>query len=163
MTFDRNPALVEIKGDTILDKIRRCFREINCCNTNIEGAFDLILNVAIENKLPQEEIPSRIIITSDMEFDSASGEWRGQFNRKTVMESIRTKYEVAGYEMPRLVFWNVNSMQDNIPMKVEDGIQFVSGSNPKLFEYLAKGEFFGAIELMLSVLEQPRYDDIRIA
>lgn len=163
MTFDRNPALVEIKGDTILDKIRRCFREINCWNTNIEGAFDLILNTAIRNKLSQEELPSRLVIISDMEFDAASGELRGQFDRKTVMEEIRTKYEVSGYEMPRLVFWNVNSMQNNIPMKVEDGIQFVSGSNPKLFEYLAKGEFFGAIELMLSVLEQPRYDDIRIA
>ena len=79
------------------------------------------------------------------------------------MERIRAKYECAGYEMPRLVFWNVNSMQDNIPMKVEDGIQFMSGSNPKLFEYLAKGEFFGAEELMLSILEQDRYSNIRIA
>ena len=163
MTFDREPALVEIKGDTILDKIRRSFREINCWNTDIEAAFDLILNVAINDKLSQEEIPNRIIIISDMDFDSASGERRGQFDRKTVMEEIRTKYEVAGYEMPRLVFWNVNSMHSNIPMKVEDGIQFVSGSNPKLFEYLAKGEFFGAEELMLSVLGQNRYNDIRIA
>ena len=98
-----------------------------------------------------------------MEFDTAAGGYYGAFDTETVMERIRAKYETAGYEMPRLVFWNVNSMQDNIPMKVEDGIQFVSGASPKLFEYLAKGEFFGAIELMLSVLEQPRYDDIRIA
>ena len=163
MTFDRNPALVEIKGDTILDKIRRCFREINCWNTNIEGAFDLILSTAIRNKLSQEELPSRIVIVSDMQFDSATGEVYGDFDKATVMERIRAKYECAGYEMPRLVFWNVNSMQDNIPMKVEDGIQFVSGANPKLFEYLAKGEFFGAEELMLSILEQDRYNDIRIA
>ena len=98
-----------------------------------------------------------------MEFDAAAGGFYKSFDTETVMERIRAKYECVGYEMPRLVFWNVNSMQDNIPMKVEDGIQFVSGSNPKLFEYLAKGEFFGATELMLSVLEQPRYNDIRIA
>jgi len=47
----------------------RIYQKNLCENTNIKSVFDLILNLAIQNNVKQEDMPENIIVISDMEFD----------------------------------------------------------------------------------------------
>ena len=69
ITFSEHPRLVKIKGNDIVDKVMYCESYNECANTNIEAVFRLILTAAKIHQVPQEEMPSRIYIVSDMEFD----------------------------------------------------------------------------------------------
>ena len=67
ITFSEHPRLVKIKGNDIVDKVMYCESYNECANTNIEAVFRLILTTAKIHQVPQEEMPSRIYIVSDME------------------------------------------------------------------------------------------------
>lgn len=157
ITFSSNPKLVEIIGDNFVDKVKFIERANWGWSTNIEATFDLILNTAIKNNLPQEDIPERIIIISDMEFDSADD---GCFGSKTNFDIIKEKFAKVGYEMPRLVFWNVNSRQNNIPITMNENVQLVSGASARLFEQVLKD--VSAYDLMLEILNNEIYDCITV-
>ena len=163
ITFSDNPELVEVKGLDFYDKVRNIKRANWGMNTDINATFDLILNTAIKHKVPQEDIPSRIFVISDMEFDEATSDNCWDKVEKPNFQIIKEKFEKAGYTMPRLVFWNVNSRNDNIPMTMnDDGVQLVSGATPYLFELLLENKFVGAYELMLQELNKEIYDCVRI-
>lgn len=170
ITFSSNPTFVEVQGVDFCDKVVRMSQANWGGSTNIEAAFDLMLNTAIKNKCSQEDIPQNLIIISDMEFDacatmgnaSSDDYWyRGNRinNKKTLMESIEQKWNAAGYKMPNLVFWNVNARQNNIPMKVQDGISFVSGMSPSIFQQIMSGKT--AADLMYEVLDSERYKMVK--
>lgn len=168
LTFSSVPELIEVKGKDFIQKVKNIRNMDWGNNTDIEAVFDTILEVAVCNGLKQEEIPERIFIISDMEFDIAMSPF-AIFNypgtndkEKTVLfEKIKYKFEVSGYKMPLLVFWNVASHNNNVPMKMtEEGVQLVSGSNPSLFKAVLEGKFLSSYDLMLSVLNDARYDVI---
>ena len=69
ITFSENPRLVEVQGRDIVDKLTYCVSFNECANTDLQRTFDLILNTAIQNRAKQEEIPEKLYIISDMEFD----------------------------------------------------------------------------------------------
>jgi len=162
ITFSNHPKLVELTEDNLWDNI--CNIKSIIQNTNVEAAFDLILNTAITEGLSQEDLPSRITIISDMEFDSATSQgWRDTSSKKeTLMKIIAKKYEAAGYTMPRLIFWNVCARNKQFPMTIEHGIQFVSGHSPAIFEAITKGQYLDPIDLVMQTLNKPRYDAIKV-
>lgn len=162
ITFSSKPKLEEVIGDNLKYKVSNMSHADWGMSTDINATFDLILNTAVKNNLSQEEIPSRIVIISDMEFDEIEYDYRSYLKRdKTNFDFIREKFTEKGYKMPKLVFWNVNSVNDNIPMTMnEDGVQLVSGASPRLFEYILKD--ISAYDLMLEVLNQRRYDTITV-
>lgn len=159
ITFESNPHLVEVEGTDFVSKVMNIQNASWGGSTNIEKTFDLILNTAIKHKLPQSELPERIVIISDMEFDHIESGWYG-YSNKTNFQVIESKFKAAGYEMPRLVFWNVDARQTNIPMTMEKNVQLVSGPSPKLFEQILKD--ISAYELMLEILNNKIYDCITI-
>ena len=158
MTFSHTPELRELQGDDICEIVAN-IDSINVNNTNIEAAFDLILDTAIEENLSQEELPKRLIIITDLEFDQAKG-YNCSLNKETLFETIKKKFKRAGYEMPKLVFWNVDARNTQYPMVEQYGIQFVSGHSQAIFEAVVKGEYLSPLELVLSVLNKERYDSV---
>ena len=162
VSFSRRPQLIKTDGVDFVDKVKRIYRTNLCENTNIEATFDMLLNTALANKCTQDELPENIIIISDMEFDSARGV--GYYSRedsnarRTLMESIEAKWNAHGYRMPKLIFWNVEARQDNIPMEMKDGISFVSGMSPSIFNQIMTGKT--AYDLMMEVLDGARYERI---
>ena len=155
VSFSSEPQLISVDGIDFCDKVSRIWRTNLIENTDIEAAFDMLLETAIKNECPQEDLPENLIIISDMEFDEAT-----EYNTsKTLMEGIRDKWNNHGYKMPNLIFWNVDARQNNIPMKIEDGITFVSGFSPVLFEQIMTGKT--AKDLVLDKLNSERYSVIR--
>lgn len=158
ISFASRPQLIRTEGVDFCDKVRRIYQANLCDNTNIEATFDLILNTALENNLPQADIPENLLIISDMEFDQAQNYCHQKMD-KTLLESIANDWEEAGYQMPHLVFWNVNARNDRVPMEDKDGITFVSGASPITYQMIMTGKT--AQDLMWDKLGSERYAAIK--
>lgn len=153
--FSKKPELIDIKGDTFFEQFRyiASFNEI--ANTNIDAVFDLILNAAVKNHIKQEELPKRLIIISDMEFDMCvEGAQISNFER------AKRKYESYGYKLPEIVFWNVASRYGHQAVSAnEQGVILVSGFSPNIFKMVAEGSC-EPYNFMIDVLMSKRYEDI---
>lgn len=157
ITFSTSPKLQRVSGNTLFEKISGMCRAEWEFNTNLEAVFDLILNRAIKFEMNQQELPDKLIIISDMEFDSASS---GNAD-KTLMKVINDKFIKNGYIMPSLVFWNVNARNKQFPMSLDDrGFINVSGLSPSLFESVVGGEVTSPVDFMENVLNSERYSSL---
>ena len=119
--------------------------------------MDLILKVALDNKCSQDEIPQNLVIISDMEFNycvTSNNFGRGVVN-ETLFEKIAAKFAAYGYQMPHLIFWNVNARQANIPMIGNGNVSYVSGFSPSIFETIMSGKT--GYDLMMEKLNDDRY------
>lgn len=161
ITFSRKPRLQTVSGGDIVSKVKNLSKAHWDMNTNIEAVFQVILDTAIDAESPQEDIPSHLYIVSDMEFDAAQG-YNNRANER-LFQTIDKRFADAGYKMPFLVFWNVDSRNDQEPMKMDDrGFQMVSGCSPSIFKSLLSNKAVSAYDLMLAVLNQDRYTAIHI-
>ena len=126
-----------------------------CANTDLQRTFDLILNTAIQNKAKQEEIPEKLYIISDMEFDYCANH-----AEMTNFECAKKKFAKYGYRLPQIVFWNVNSRNQQQPVtKNEQGVALVSGASPQIFSMLSEG-ILDPYSFMLETLSSERYERI---
>lgn len=160
ITFSRKARLVPIVGADFVDKVRRIEAANLCENTNIESVFDLLLDKAIANGVPNSEMPKNVIIISDMEFDAARSSYYYHAEpTDTLMEDIMRKWRSHGYTAPHLVFWNVEARNDTIPMRDTGNVTFVSGYSPTLFESLLTGKT--GWDLVKEKLDAVRYSVIK--
>jgi len=169
ITFSMQPQLVNLAGATSLKgKLETALEHNECANTNIEAVFNLILDTAVKNNVSQQDMPRNILIISDMEFDgcastSAGGGWRNVRPDATVFGTIAEKYARYGYQLPRLVFWNVNSRTGTIPVKENElGVALVSGFSPNVARMVMSGET-DPMKALLETLNDKRYDPVREA
>ena len=153
ITFSNKPRLAEIKGADIVEKVNYCrtFNEI--ANTDLEAVFMLILRTALKNNVAAGDMPSKIYIISDMQFDSCiiGG------NNDVLFRSMQRLYHNYGYILPELIFWNVNARHDAIPVKRSDtGAALVSGYSPAIFDMVMGGEC-SPETVMNRILSSERY------
>lgn len=153
--FSTNPTLIELKGETFADRLRYACSFCKVADTNIEAVFDLVLNAAVRNHVPQEELPKKLVIISDMEFNECVHN-----ADVTNFENAKAKFAAHGYTLPEVVFWNVESRHRNLPVtKTESGVALVSGCTPRLFE-MVEGDIVDPYDFMLSILTAERYEKI---
>ena len=161
VSFSSRPQLIETKGVDFVDKVKRIYRTNLCENTNHEATFDMLLATARANRCSQADLPEHLIVVSDMEIDSGTYDYRSRWNRvpvETTMETIRHKWENAGYTMPKLVYWNVAARNNTFLMKPDDTVSYISGFSPVLFDQLMSGKT--SIDLMYDKLNSERYEAI---
>lgn len=155
ITFSAKPQCVEIPDSySLYEKLKFLRNYWDWNNTDIESVFDLILNTAIKGKVSPDEMPESVLIISDMEFDDAL---KDSNESDTLFEIIRKRFESAGYKLPRLVFWNVCSRTNTIPMREnENGLSLISGFSKSLL-YMAIGKYTSPYEALIAQLSNPRY------
>ena len=159
MTFSGEPQFVEVKGDTITEKVNFISNTSWEYNTDLEAALLKILDVAVENDCLQEEMPKSLIIVSDMEIDCCAN----QKHRENFYDYVSRVYEEHGYKIPNVVFWNVNSRHDVfLADKNRKGVQLVSGQSASTFKNLIGCVDKTPVEMMYSVLNSERYQAIQI-
>jgi len=159
ITFSIAPQIQRIKGKTLYDKAINLNNAHWDGNTNLQAVFDLILNTAQRHKVSEDEMIKKIYIISDMEFDSATTSYRSR--DATNFEAIKQKYADAGYQMPTLVFWNVDARQNQAPITFDEkGVFLVSGCSPSIFESLMASKVLTPVDMMLEVLNKERYSRI---
>ena len=153
--FSANPQLIEIKGETFADRLRYIASFCEIANTNIESVFQLILNTAIKNHLSQSDLPEKLYIISDMEFDRCVGN-----ASISNFEHAKRMYAMAGYQLPQVIFWNVASRNRQQPVREnEQGVALVSGCSPRIFSMVMDG-MLSPYDFMLSVVNTERYAPI---
>ena len=179
ITFSENPQFVDFsKCGSLHDKLRTALSHNEIANTNIEKVFYMILTTAVVNKMTQEDLPKNILIISDMEFDACatSGEIVPRDRRygyywgtprvaptQTLFDTIAKRYAEYGYQMPRLVFWNVNSRTGTIPVKENAlGVTLVSGFSVNVVKMVMSGKT-DPFECLLETLNDERYDPVEKA
>lgn len=155
ITFSSRPRLVEVKGRDLYEQVRYCKSFNEVANTNVQAVFDLILRTAVKNRLKQKDLPETLYFVSDMEFDSCV-----ESADLTNFQYARRAFALKGYQLPRVVFWNVASRKLQQPVTInEQGVALVSGCTPKLFEMVVEGNL-SPYAYMLEVLSKPRYREL---
>ena len=155
ITFSTHPRLVEVKGRDIVEKMKYCMGYNECSNTDIAATFDLILRTAVKNHVKQEDMPAKLYIISDMEFDWCAGN-----SSLTNFEAAKRKYAEHGYKLPEIVFWNVYSRNRQQPVIMnEAGVKLVSGCTPQIFTML-KNDSLDPYHFMMEVISSKRYERI---
>ena len=153
--FSRDARLIEIKGETFADRLRYIASFSQIADTNIESVFDLILTAAVTHRIPQEEMPAKLYIISDMEFNYCVTN-----AELTNFENAKRKYAHFGYKLPDVVFWNVQSRNRQQPVTMnEQGVALVSGCTPRLFSMVASGSI-DPYSVMMDVIGSERYEKI---
>ena len=158
LTFSSSPELLHLKGN-ILEKISQMSTSKWEMSTNLHAAFEKILATAKRGKVAQDEMPSAVLILSDMQFDHCV-----RFDDSAI-EMIRRKYEDAGYKVPKVVFWNLKS-RDNVPVSFnEKGAALVSGFSPSIVKSVLQfdidgidAEQFTPFAVMMQTLSNERYN-----
>lgn len=166
--FSAKPRYIDLTDcKSLADKYNTLNRYDDWSNTNLKKVFDLLLKTAIDCNLPQSELPQRILIVSDMEFDDATmiyGDHNFIMTRyQTLFESIKKKWSYYGYTMPNIVFWNVNSRTNTIPVTANEcGVTLVSGYSVNNVKMVLSGDV-NPWTALKSVLESDRYNAIDTA
>ena len=151
LTFSSAPTFHKVHGAGITDRIANLARADWGMSTDINKAFRLILDTAVKNNVPAAEMPKMLLILSDMEFDYCGG--------KTNFQAAQKMFAEAGYEMPRIVFWNLNSRSANVPVRHnEQGVALVSGFSPSILKSILAAEEFTPEKIMLDTVMNARYD-----
>ena len=166
ITFSADPELVEFTGVDIYDKFMRAIRADWGMNTNLEAVFDMLLQTGLRNHVSNADMPKTIYIFSDMEFDRgiicndsrAYNPWGITRDRvDTLVEQKMREWRSYGYTAPRVIFWNLDARQNNIPA-IGPGFSYCSGFSMSALEAVLSGK--DGIEMMLEVLESERYRPI---
>jgi hypothetical protein len=156
ITFSESPQLQVLRGN-LTQRINQLEHADWGMNTNLEKVFKLILDTAKKNKLKQSDMPTKILIISDMEFDSCV-----QDGSYTAFEMITRMYKEAKYKLPQVVFWNVDSRQSNVPVRMNDqGVALVSGFSPSIMTNLLDGQL-DPMKVMLKTVNSERYNRILV-
>lgn len=108
ITFSRHPQFLRVD---FMQSLARQLRTMSNAdwgmNTNLQAVFlELLLPLAVKNKIKQEDMIKRLFIFSDMQFDSCQGR-SNTVDWTTNYDHIEKAYKEAGYEVPQIVYWDL--------------------------------------------------------
>lgn len=157
MTFSSSPAFVKLKGNSLRKKVDQAVSSDWGGSTNLEAAFEEVLRVAVENKIAREDMPKAIVVISDMEINYCAGrDW-------SFYDEMVKRFAAKGYEIPNIVFWNVESRQDTFLVDGNrKGVQLISGQSASTFRNVINAIGMTPYEAMLNTLNSERYNPIVI-
>ena len=153
VTFSSRPQLITLKG-TIRQRLNAMETSNWSMNTNLHGAFSEILALAVKTNVDPVDMPDTLLILSDMQFDACIR------HDDSAMQMIRRKYQDAGYKVPNVVFWNLNSRGGETPVRYnEKGVALVSGFSPSIVQsILGASDDFTPEGIMMQTLTKDRYN-----
>jgi len=156
LTFSEDPQFHKIEGSTLSERISNLAKANWGMNTNLIKTFNVLLDRAVAGNVAQEDMPTKLLIISDMEFDQACG-------TRTNFDLIKAAYAKWGYEMPGIVFWNVNGRLGNVPVKANTiNTALVSGYSPSIIRSVLGGDELSPLAVMMKTISADRYNCIRI-
>ena len=159
MTFSSTPIIQKVAGNDIQSKLVSLKNADWGYNTNIEAVFDRILDTAIKWQVSADQMPTTVLILSDMEFDRAAEP------SETAYQAIAQKWERAGYSqvLPEIVFWNLDAKSSNFPVKFDQrGSAMISGFSPSILKQLLSGSDITPEGIMRATINSDRYSIITL-
>jgi hypothetical protein len=159
MTFSSTPQVQKLMG-SLSDRYRQLARAEWGMSTSLESVFKTILNQAVRFNIPQEEMPSKVLILSDMEFDSAISDG----TKVTALKMIEGMYTEAGYTVPGVIFWNLHASGGNFPARFdESGTALISGFSPSILKsVLCNPDSLTPVNIMNETVHSERYEPVTV-
>ncbi len=157
MTFSSKCQLQQLIGNNLKEVAHNLASDGWCGSTNLQSAFDEILSTAVKNNIKESDMPSVLYIVSDMEFNQAID------GQNTNFDVFKKKYEMAGYQFPKIVFWNVSARNDQFPItEDENGVCLVSGCSPAILKSVLSSKEFDPVSILDETINQERYDKVTL-
>lgn len=154
MNFSSSPSFQKLQGNNLYEKYQNMNKNNWSQSTNVQASFDLILSTAIKNQIAQEDMPTVLYIVSDMEFDATT-------SGGTNWDMMKQKYARSGYEIPRVVWWNVNARNDQFPIRADaNGTALVSGASPSILKSLLAAKEFSPMGIVYETINNERYNKV---
>lgn len=157
ITFSNNPQLQYLTGNLRerLNQLRRADWDMS---TDLEAVFNLILNQAKINNVPKDNMPTKILILSDMQFNQATR--RDEFSAQSMIEAM---YEEMEYTKPDIIYWNLNAKGGNFPVEFDkNGTALVSGFSPSILKSLLGGKNMTPESILMDTVNDDRYSVVTV-
>lgn len=154
VTFSSKPELQKVSGD-LVHRYNQMRTSDWGMSTDISAVFKLILDAGVKHSVPESEMPTKVLILSDMEFNKCvSGG-----SDVSAIGFIESKYKAAGYKLPGIVFWNLNGRVGNMPVTYDKtGTALVSGFSPSIVTSVLGGDEMTPIGIVLKTVMVEKYD-----
>ncbi|OQR89948.1 hypothetical protein ACHHYP_05921 [Achlya hypogyna] len=157
MTFETKPQFHHVRGTSLQERVANLASAPWGGSTNLLAALRLILNLACRKAITGDKMPERIIIVSDMQFNEADGRFRTNY------ELAHDMFKRAGYEIPHVVFWNVNGAVTDFPtLGSQAKVSLVSGYSHSIMKATLNGTSITPFDTMLEAINDERYDRIQL-
>ena len=154
LTFSENPELVKLQGDSVMERLRRIVRADWGMSTDFTKAYQHILDIAVHHDVVPESMPTMLLVLSDMQFnDSQRGGCWGTNEPMTHFSHMKEVYEKAGYELPKIVFWNLDAEMGTPAQCDDDSVAMVSGFSPSIMKAILNAEDFTPMDVMIEALK----------
>jgi hypothetical protein len=164
ITFSEEPQLQILNG-SLEERFQQLLRADWGMSTNLEKVYSLILNNAKANNIPQDMMPTKLLILSDMQFDVATnGRWDKESKwTPTSQEMVEKMYEESGYKLPQIVYWNLNASMSNFPVEFDKrGAALISGLSPSILKSVLGGDEMTPEGIMMKTIDTERYNIISV-
>jgi hypothetical protein len=158
MSFSGTSRIQVLRGETLAQKIASINMNDWQNNTNLQAAFEHVLEIAVRNHVPGEDMPKSLIVISDMEIDYCGDRsW-------TFYEKMARRFMDHGYRIPNIIFWNVASRHDVFHAdKTRVGVQLVCGQSTTVFRQVMQCVGMNPVEAMEKIINSERYAAIAVA
>lgn len=157
ITFSSNPQLQYLTGN-LSERLNQLRRADWGMSTDLEAVFNLILHQAKMNNVPESNMPTKILILSDMQFNQATR--RDSLGAQSMIESM---YEELGYTKPDIIYWNLNAKGGNFPVEFDkNGTALVSGFSPSILKSLLGGKNMTPKSIMMDTVNDDRYSVVTV-
>ena len=165
MTFSSNPQIQKLLGP-LSDRYRQLERAEWGMSTDLKASFKTLLNQAVKFNIPQNEMPTKVLILSDMEFNQAiGGRYGGNSDwNPSAMAMIDEMFTEAGYVRPGIIFWNINANGGNFPASFdESGTALVSGFSPSIMKsIISSPNSLTPVNIMKETVDSTRYELVTV-
>ena len=155
LTFSENPALVKLKGDSVMERLKNISQADWGMSTDFTKAYQHILDVATKHNVVPESMPSMLLVLSDMQFNDSQRD-------VTHFTHMKEVYEKAGYKLPKIVFWNLDAYMGTPAECDDDSVAMVSGFSPSIMKAILNAEEFTPMDVMMEALKDIELDYINL-
>jgi hypothetical protein len=157
ITFHHEPKFCEIEGETLKERFISITNIPWGMSTDFQKIFELILTEAKNNSLSQEDMPEKIYVLSDMQFNKA-------FDGKTNYNSVKDKYAEYNYTLPKIIFWNMNGKTEDFPCTVDDNETcMISGFSTAILKNILSLSTINPYSILRVSIDSERYNLVRKA
>jgi len=146
LTFSENPELVRLEGDSVAERLRNISQADWGMSTDFEKAYQHILDVAVKHDVVPESMPTMLLVLSDMQFNHSQRD-------VTHFTHMKEVYGKAGYELPKIVFWNLDAQMGTPAECNDDSVAMVSGFSPSIMKAILNAEEFTPMDVMREALK----------
>ena len=168
ITFSGRPQYVDMSNcKSLADKLSLSYSKAEVANTDLKKTFMLILKTAVDNHLKQEDLPSNVLLVSDMNFDQGTRAYDPYGASKcSLMKEISDEFAKHGYKLPKIVYWNViggNARTAPLPVQMNaEGAVLVSGFSPAIAKMVFSAKT-NPYDVLVDALNVERYQPIEDA